>query len=298
MKKYFILVVLLFTLAPVYAYPATAQPALPWQDGSATVSDGSIYQRFQTSITQLQKQLKERMAELSRSLKQGDKTAMVWLLGLAFLYGVIHAIGPGHGKALVASYLLTQRSSPCKGIALAALAALLHGFSAILVVLLIYYLALGRLSSTFNAWSGNLQILAYALISAIGLFLVCSKTLGLLRKDKGKGCHVHSPDGGQSWWLLLALGLVPCPGTMIVLLFFLSQKMLWIGVLMAVTMAMGMALTLSGVGFCALLAQTALERRAARATQPFFTLAHDLLGISGAVLVLALGLLLLHGAWV
>ena len=266
----------------------------PHQDTSSLVANSGFHLDFQAQIAQLQKQLKSKMTELSRSLREGDRFVIFWLLGLAFLYGVIHSIGPGHGKAVIVSYLLAQGGSPRQGILLGAVAAMLHGFSAIFVVLLIYFLSLGRLTTTFSAWSSNLQTIAYALISVIGLFMLIAKIVPLVNKKNIKPLEKQSSK--QSWWLFAALALIPCPGTMIVLLFFLSMKMLGFGILMAVTVAMGMAFTLSVIGLCTVLTRSAVAQQSTDRSHPIFVLAHNLLGMTGAVLVLSIGLLMLYSS--
>lgn len=285
---------LLLVISCYVSLPVAAGFSSPHQDTSPIVSDSGLYLDLQAQITQLQKQLKIKMTELARSLRQGDRFVTVWLLGLAFLYGVIHSIGPGHGKAVIVSYLLAQGGSPRQGILLGAVAAMLHGFSAIFVVLLIYFLSLGRLTTTFSAWSSNLQTIAYALISMIGLFLLITKIIPLVRKKNVKSLEKQSSK--QSWWLFAALALVPCPGTMIVLLFFLSMQMLGFGILMAVTVAMGMAFTLSVIGLCTVLTRSAVAQQSTDRSHPIFVLAHNLLGMTGAVLVLSIGLLMLYSS--
>ena len=285
---------LLLVVSCYVSLPAVASFNSPYQNASPTVQGSGFLLDFEAQITQRQKQLKNRMTELSRSLRQGDRVVIVWLLGLAFLYGVIHSIGPGHGKAVIISYLLAQGGSPRQGILLGAVAAMLHGFSAIFVVLLIYFLSLGRLTTTFSAWSGNLQMIAYALISVIGLFMLIAKVVPLVRKKNIKSLEKQSSK--QSWWLFAALALIPCPGTMIVLLFFLSMKMLGFGILMAVTVAMGMAFTLSVIGLCTVLTRSAVARQATDRSHPIFVLAHNLLGVTGAILILGIGLLMLYGS--
>lgn len=79
-------------------------------------------------------------------------------------------------------------------------------------------------------------------------------------------------------------------------LFFLSMKMLGFGILMAVTVAMGMAFTLSVIGLCTVLTRSAVARHATNRSHYVFVLAHNLFGIAGAILVLSIGLLMLNSS--
>lgn len=292
--KAFLSVLLFWVCLSCVTPPVALSSFAGHQDSSSAVANSNGGFDFQTQIAYLQKQLKSKMTDLSRSLRQGDKSVISWLLGVAFFYGVIHAVGPGHGKAVIASYLLAQGGSPWRGVLVGPIAAMLHGASAILVVLLIYFLSLGRLTTTFSAWSHNLQIVAYFLISAIGLFMLVAEILSQL--DKKKNSNVDRETSIRPLWLLLSLALIPCPGTMIVLLFFLSMKMLGFGILMAIIMVLGMAFTLSGVGLVTVLTRSGIARQAAGQVHPLFALAHNLLGIAGAVLVLSIGLLMLYSS--
>ncbi|SDZ77979.1 ABC-type nickel/cobalt efflux system, permease component RcnA [Desulfuromusa kysingii] len=287
-----ILPVLFLLMVSTWANPPVVLSSFSARQGSPTeyVGSGS---GLQVQIAQLQKQLKSKMTDLSRTLRQGDKSVISWLLGLAFLYGVIHAIGPGHGKAVIASYLLAHGGSPWRGVVIGAIGAMLHGFSAIVVVMLIYFLSLGRLTTTFSAWSHNLQIVAYLLISVIGLFMLIAE-LSSLRQKKEKSSTAVRGNMQRPLWLFISLGLIPCPGTMIVLLFFLSLKMLGFGLLMAVTMALGMAFTLSVIGLMTVLSRSKVIRHTAGQSHPMFSRVHNFLGMTGAVLVLVVGLLLLY----
>jgi ABC-type nickel/cobalt efflux system permease component RcnA len=296
MKAIYIIFVLLFVVCLGNPLAVAGANPTPPEPSSSTTNSLNLLQDFNANITHIQKQLKLKMTELSRSLQQGDRAVIAWLLGLAFLYGVVHSAGPGHGKSVIVSYLLTQGGHPRRGIFLGAVAALLHGLSAIILVLLIYYLSLGRLTRTFSEWGTQLQSISYGLISLIGLSLLIIKTASLCQKKSRISTAFHKSD--RSWWVFLALGLVPCPGTMIIMLFFLSMKMIGFGVLMAVAMAAGMAVTLSVVGFVAMLAKQTIDRQSMGEPHPVFTLAQNAVEFLGAGLVLAIGLLMLYSTTV
>ena len=250
----------------------------------------SFWQDLQGVIAQLQHYLKMKMTGLTSQLRQGDNLSLLWLVGLSFVYGVIHALGPGHGKALIASFLVTSQATPKRAIIQGSLAALLHGFSAIVLVALIQYFSMGRTSVVFNHWCINLQVVAYSLISLLGLFCVVSQLVELARKRMKSAQTVKK---APEWWMWLSLGLIPCPGTMIILLFFMSQKLFTVGVFLAITMSLGMAVTLGAVGFYTVHFRDYVKLVQTENSRSRWAVIFDYLGLVGASLVFLVGLALL-----
>ncbi len=276
--------------------PRQSEGFIPAADERVTTAAApGVYQQLQSALAELQKQLKNRITVLTQAL-EGGKASTAWpvLFAAAFVYGVIHSLGPGHGKAIVASYLVSRDCSLRRGALLGAFAALLHGCSAIVLVLAIYYLSLGRLTTTFQVWSSALQQTAYVLISALGLYLFFSRLIRLVRRFPAER-SAHQPDN-NSWWLLLPLAMVPCPGTMIVLLFFMSQGMLLTGIVMALCVAFGMASSLALLGWGTLLSQSFLLRSTERLNRPLAIHIYNFLGLAGAFLISLFGLLMLSAA--
>ncbi|CAG0966085.1 MAG: nickel/cobalt transporter [Rhizobiaceae bacterium] len=99
----------------------------------------------------------------------------LWLLvGLSFLYGVFHAAGPGHGKAVISSYMLANEVALRRGVMLSFVSAMLQGLTAIAVMLLVYFLLRGTsISMTKATWT--LETASYALIALFGAWLLWQK---------------------------------------------------------------------------------------------------------------------------
>ncbi|OYY06367.1 MAG: hypothetical protein B7Y70_16515, partial [Rhizobiales bacterium 35-68-8] len=114
--------------------------------------------------------------------------AFLLLAGISFLYGIFHAVGPGHGKAVITSYLLVSRQTVRRGIVIAFFAALMQGLVAIGVVLiaaaLLHTTAVGMTRAT--DW---FEIMSYGLVAAVGAWL-------LFTKLTGRGHHHH--DGASA----------------------------------------------------------------------------------------------------
>ena len=109
----------------------------------------------------------------------GDPAAVWGLVGLGFAYGVFHAAGPGHGKALIASYMMANDRALKRGVVLAFLAALLQGLVAVALVA-IAALAFNATSSQMNSAADWLALASYAGIVAIGLWLIWTKGRALV----------------------------------------------------------------------------------------------------------------------
>ncbi len=118
---------------------------------------------------------------LTGSLKamRTDGSKMWLLVGLSFTYGIFHAAGPGHGKAVISSYMLANEVALRRGILLSFISAFLQAFTAIAVMTLVFLVLRGTaISMTDATWF--LEVVSYALISAFGAWLLWKKAGPLL----------------------------------------------------------------------------------------------------------------------
>lgn len=193
-----------------------------------------------------------------------ESGAAVWsLLAIGFAYGVFHAAGPGHGKAVIAAYLVANERAVAKGFAMSLAAALLQAVVAIGLVLTLS-LALNATAATMSRVTNGVEIASFAAVAVLGLMLTwrkAGKVLGVatLAADPraalpaDASCdHVHLPppeviDRLTGWrdiaGVVLAAGLRPCAGAIVVLVFALSQGLLMAGIGATFAMALGTALT-------------------------------------------------------
>ena len=262
----FLLLALL--LAPVAVpLPAAAQalPGMPPKGAEAAETEIGTWQKLRFEITRLQQKLQRDLAGLARELKTSDSLApLATLLLFSFLYGVVHAVGPGHGKVVISSYLLAQESRVKRGIHLAFLAALVQAFSAIALVGVLALL-LDLTSRQAAAKVQLLEIASYGLIIALGLWMLVAALRGRI------GCghdHHHGHDGAEPaatnpaaapkrggftsfTAMVLSVGIRPCSGAVIILLFTLAQGIFLAGIGATFAMALGTAITVSLLGILA-----------------------------------------------
>lgn len=181
----------------------------------------------------------------------GDRLLIILLL-TAFAWGAIHALSPGHGKAMVAAYLVGTQGRPRDAVALGGIVTATHTAGVF---------ALGFITLGLSSFILPEDLFPY-LNLASGL-LVIGVGLAVLRR-RTKQHHHHHHDGhghdhgghghdhGVSRKSLLAMGtaagLIPCPSALVVLLGAISQDQLALGMLLIVVFSLGLASTLTALG--------------------------------------------------
>jgi ABC-type nickel/cobalt efflux system permease component RcnA len=233
------------------------------------------------------------------------------LLGIGFAYGVFHAAGPGHGKAVIAGYLLASERALLKGFGLSLAAALLQAVVAVALVLGVS-LALQATAATMTRVTNGVELASFAAVAALGLVLTwrkAGKMLGIAAAARGEAApdascdHVHLPPSEaiermsgfrEMAGVVVAAGIRPCAGAIVVLVFTLSQGLLPAGIAATFAMALGTALTTGAIASLAVFAKaTALRIAGGRGARADIALAG--LELLAAAFVLALGVSLLGG---
>jgi nickel/cobalt exporter len=289
-----------------------------------------------------------------------DGNAVQGLLAVSFIYGIFHAAGPGHGKAVISSYLIANQETWRRGIVLSFASALLQAFVAVAIVGVAAAL-LGATRQTMCNADRVIEIASYGLIIAIGARLLWTKARGFLATlrslrqeplpapvgaavtgrhdhhdhdhhdhhhhdhdhhhhdhayDHGhdhahdhahhhdETCdHDHGPDpsalAGPGGWrrglsAIFAVGLRPCSGAILVLVFALAQGLFWAGAAATFVMGIGTAITVAAIATLAVGARGVAARIAARRTG-YGTLAMRGIEVGAAAVIVAFGLLLLAG---
>ncbi len=169
----------LAALAPSSAFAAAMHRPFAVGGGEG----GGAYGGMTGWLLNLQSQLTHGMALDLRAIPH-DTAAFWTLIGVGFLYGVAHAAGPGHGKAVIASYMMANDSALRRGVGLALLAALLQGAVAVAIV--------GVAAIVFNATAARMNVIAdgladlsYLGVAAVGAWLVWKKGFALARAVRG-----------------------------------------------------------------------------------------------------------------
>jgi ABC-type nickel/cobalt efflux system permease component RcnA len=249
------------------------------------------------------------VGDLTAALKdlKDSGQAFWWLAGLSFSYGVVHAAGPGHGKVVISSYLLANEQSARRGAVIAFAAAMVQAAVAVALVG-IAAIALNMTSIAITDTARIFEIGSYGLIAGLGLFLLLRKVrqmAGAGAADAVEVCghhHVPLPQDVQSLRGLggaaaavLSVGIRPCSGALIVLVFALAQGLFWAGVASTFLMGLGTAMT---IGVLASLAVGAKGLAGRLAGGDGRRTGQIVLGLEilGALAITGLGLVLLGGA--
>jgi len=271
-----------------------------------------------------QSEFYRQMSSTIRAAKS-DGSAVWTLLFISFAYGIFHAAGPGHGKAVIASYLVANRETARRGIALSFASALMQSLVAILIVGISAWV-LNATAKTMCKAEGVIEIASYALIALFGLRLVWVKGRTFIRAlqatqpvpamagvphdhdhghhhhhdahdhhhhDHGRAhdhhAHAHDHHGhdhvhdehcghshgptpselaGPGGWrrgfaAILTVGIRPCSGAILVLVFALAQGLFWAGIAATFLMGLGTAITVAAIAVVAVSAKDIAARLSA-----------------------------------
>jgi nickel/cobalt exporter len=241
-----------------------------------------------------QRTLRETMAEaVERSASGAGVPA---LLGLAFAYGLLHALGPGHRKLALAAYFVARPAHPMRGVTAGISVAFLHAAAALVIIYGLYFLFKRAVTTAFSSVSSILELASYGAIFLLGLVLFLLALRESLRaRTTANASRVGSRPSREARTLtaiILGSGVVPCPGTALILIFCLSQGLPWIGALAALAMSLGMAVVTVSVALATILGKRGLLSVLPRGSR-LVGLFHHGLEIGGALLIMAFGLFML-----
>jgi nickel/cobalt exporter len=210
--------------------------------------------------------------DLRQAAGEHGLAASIGVLIVSFLYGLFHAVGPGHGKVLLTGYLLAGRHTIKRGVWVAGLSALLQALTAIVLVIGLYYL-IGVARGKTEAAAQYLELIGYGFMVAVGAWLLVRglrEAWGLIKgghhHHEGTCTHHHAPvlTGKESRrsiaLMVLSMGIRPCSGALIVLMFACIVGAVWVGILASLIMALGTFLATAGMASIALWSKKGLLR--------------------------------------
>jgi nickel/cobalt transporter (NicO) family protein len=171
----------------------------------ATLPSTGLFAHWMNWINVQQQQFYRSLTGALKAMRT-DGSKMWLLVGLSFTYGIFHAAGPGHGKAVISSYMLANEVALRRGIMLSFVSAFLQAFTAIAVMTLVFLVLRGTAISMDDA-TWFLEVVSYALISAFGAWLLWKKAGPLLaglftgrpaRSLSAAHAHSHGHSHGHS----------------------------------------------------------------------------------------------------
>ena len=305
------------------ALPALAQGPFAVPGAEAPPSEPGFLAGLMRYIMSMQQEYYRAMAGALRAVNLQQSAAAVWgLVSISFLYGVFHAAGPGHGKIVVTSYLLADEREVRRGILLAFLSAFAQALTAILVVGILA-VVIGMSSRGTADAVPVIERASFVLIAGVGLWLIWQAVSRGRRNihdhhahghghehEQGPDCghdhaHAHMPTpaeirAAKGWKgmgaMILSIGLRPCSGAILVLLFALTQGAFMVGVLSALVMSVGTAITVAGLAVLTVYSKNLALRLAGTVDSPRTQRIELGLRLAGGIALLVLGLSLLWGS--
>jgi nickel/cobalt exporter len=329
---------------PISPFAATEVPGTPSafaRPTAAPLQASGPFGRLFAWVLDKQQSLQRTLALSVKSLKTDNPLGgAITLALLSFVYGVLHAVGPGHGKTIISSYVVANEETVRRGVIISFIAAGLQALSAIVLVGVLL-IALGTTGLQVNAWSNQLETISYAMIALVGLYLLAGQLRSLWRRWQaedpvtrveahhhahahndheahnhhhhnhaahnhhdhhhapGEACN-HMVDARQlagpiSWRKMMAVvfsvGIRPCTGAILVLVFALTQGLFWAGVAATFAMALGTAITVAVLATLAL-GSRELALRLGGANSTWANMVWTTCAIGGATVILLFGALM------
>jgi len=291
--------VIILTLLLVFACVSQANAQNPFvsKDRQEKVSPLHVQSYpFLAKISIWQQRLNQKMADLTRQTKETKSPKPLFLLIIiSFTYGVLHAAGPGHGKAVAMSYMVSRDSDLRECVMLGNFIALFHGLSGIILVLAVHFILQSTVMGSLESLTRTTQIISYSLIALLGMILLAKNFYSWNRRTEPEilnhsGYAVKKQRGPLT--AALIVGIIPCPGVVLIMLFAMSLHMLWLGLLLAFIMIFGMAATISVAVIAGVTGKNmllgALEQKS-----KMVVVVERTLNIAAALIVTTLGLTLL-----
>lgn len=317
---------LAFAFLATIAEPALSQSpfAMPGQEAAPASPEPGVLAGATRYIMAMQQEYYRAMAGALRAVNLRQSMAAVWgLVSLSFLYGIFHAAGPGHGKVVIGSYLLADERDLKRGILLAFLSAFAQAVTAILAVGILALL-LGLTHRATADAVPMIERLSFALLAGMGAWLLWRAFRGEhshahhghthdshahAHHDAGHGehhDHAHMPTPAEireargfkgMAAMILSVGLRPCTGAVLVLLFSVTQAAFLVGVMSALVMSIGTAITVSVLALLTVFSKNLALRVAGGVDSPWAARIERGLKIAGGAVILVFGLMLLVGSF-
>ena len=285
-----------------------------------------------------------KMSSTLKAVRGPNAMTAGWtLMLLSFAYGIFHAAGPGHGKAVISTWLLATESELRRGVLISFMSAIIQALTAIVLVSVLF-LVVASVGSTARNLAGVLESASYALIALMGVYLIwtglrllsarralpapapalagvsthqsigLSDFAGFTPMASTSAAHVHGPDCGcghthlpevkdlrgdfslaKAFSLAFAVGIRPCTGAILVLLFANGLSLFWVGVASTFAMAIGTFITVSSIAAIAVYGKK-LAARLMRGNSGLMEWAAIGLRLAGGLAIVFFGAILFLGS--
>ncbi len=202
-----------------------------------------IYNSFLNTIVSWQQGINIFITDSFDKLDNGDSSMYFYILAVSFIYGLVHALGPGHGKMVIASYFLIKGAKTKEALKAGFLTSIVHTISALSITTVLFYFFQNSITQYFKDINANMYKVSAIFIIIIALYL-------LYETIKDKNIQEKKVDSKEIkdrniLSIAISIGIVPCPGVMTIVLFSMILGYFYLGILSAVMMSIGMGITIS-----------------------------------------------------
>ena len=207
-------------------------------------------------LAKTQGTLREKIATFFKSWETStgpQRNKILWSLILtSFIYGIIHAAGPGHRKTVVFSLYLARKSPWYEPLITGLILALLHGGCAIILILIFKGLS-GSISANTKVLSIYMEGFTYGLLIILALVMIIKETVEFIKGRKNQSAPEKEIKENRTtkWLPFLISGVYPCPGAVLILILSFTLDILWAGILAVIFMSLGMAVLIIFVAYLA-----------------------------------------------
>lgn len=207
-------------------------------------------------------------------IENGDKFALIFLLMASFLYGSIHALGPGHGKALAFSYFSSQKSSYFEAFVISLVTAFVHIIGALILVLISIFVLESVLNRFMEDSISYVTAFCAVIIMLLALYILyrklnkkscscCSCSVSLettkfsvnpqninfVKTSQNRPITVTKRSKKQDLIFVLTAGIIPCPGTVLLFVYAFLLKTYFAVILASISISLGMATVIFASSF-------------------------------------------------
>ena len=277
-------------------------------------------------IQSLQRGFHLKLSQSIRNIQTHGIEASISLISLSFIYGVFHAVGPGHGKIIISTYLITQESRLKSGIILSLISSLVQGLTAILLITCAILLLDFTMRET-NRFASDIEIASFVLIAVVGLTIIFSRIIRIsksfnlwlvkirnISKNQVNINNIHKHSHGHSHshdhnindlnsiksfiGIIISIGIRPCSGAVVVLLLAYSVGLEIAGILAVLSMSLGTALTTSFLATLSVYGRKIAIRILSILPDNLGTLQYilDWIGLIGGIIIFLFGFVFLQAS--
>ena len=274
---------------------------------SKEIKEEKIAEKTPTILEKFTNNIKKYLTDV----QNGDYLALVFLLMASFIYGVIHAFGPGHGKALAFSYFSSQKSSFFEAFVISLVTAFIHILGALFIVLFSVFI----LQSVLNRFMEDsiLYITSFSALIIMFLalyilyrklskkscscccsvdlkttnFTAVSSNMNFVKVVSNKPVIIPIRSKKQDLIFILTAGIIPCPGTVLLFVYAFLLKTYFAVILASISISLGMAFVLFVSSFLGVSLNKASQKSAKLV---------NILEIASPIFMFILGLLLFLNA--